>query len=130
MKINWKDFVLMCVLGILSYFISLFLGSVIGIVSLVVLLVPGAFYFYRNSCDIKNAFVTSILFGFVLWPVTVIIYLGYIEMLASMAPYAPGYALLLPDAISLLMTWLSAALFFSVMAFIPHLLTKMISKPK
>ena len=88
MKINWKDFVLMYPIGIIMSIIggALMLGTGNQSLALltvgVLMVIPGLFYFYRNSHLWKEAAGISALFGFTFIPayfVLIIIPLGLIS---------------------------------------------------
>ena len=94
MKINWEDFAIAFVLGlILANFVSVFvLRSIFGIVSmpfsglqavtfyLLTLGIPLGFYFFRNRFRFSDSLYTSIIFGVVSLPLYPIIetYLLYL----------------------------------------------------
>ena len=70
MKINWKDFILRYPIGFFLSMVAgaLMLGAENQILALLVMgalmVIPGLSYFHRNGHPLKEAAITSVLFGF------------------------------------------------------------------
>lgn len=128
MKINWKDFLFMYPVGVLAYIALIIIATVlsfmeldvlqlVGVVPALLYLVPGVFYFNRNSQNLKDAFIISILFGFTFWLFLLLLYMALISISTSPSELTPGGTFLLPSISSMFLLGIT----FTLITFVPRL---------
>ena len=140
MKINWKDFGLMYLIGIVSLLVAAALMIFFGIynpslgllVVPVVFLLPGLFFFYRNVYEIKDALIISALFGFTFIPVYFIALVVPLAILETLVFQPPNSTFLIPGVnwTMLLVELIVVGIILTISATLSYFISKyLLSKP-
>ena len=138
MKCNKKDLFFTYILGIvmLILFWSLMVIPQIDtlLLPLILFLIPGGFYFYRNICDFKNAIIISIIYGFTFYPIFILVFgLPLFALNSIFMGYFPDFEIVdyFINPIEIFITVLfDLGLKISIPTFISYLLLKyLIGKP-
>jgi hypothetical protein len=135
MKMNVKDLLLMYLVAIGAYILAALSAMILASIQilasaafLLILLLPGVFYFYRNKCDIKTATLVSGIFGFT-FPILFLLIGGLLSLfiqsfLLSTQVNPAGGAMLLIDIPGLVVMFSVIGLFLSIWTLMSYLAVK------